>query len=83
MEKLLAYVNALDREARKDFFRRCGTSEGYIRKACSANQLLRPKLCVRIEECTKKKVTRKVLRPDDWSAIWPELRSRRAVVQAS
>ncbi|NYT78802.1 helix-turn-helix domain-containing protein [Alcaligenaceae bacterium] len=30
--------------------------------------------CVQIEELTNGAVTRKQLRPDDWSQIWPELR---------
>ena len=32
-----------------------------------------PALCVRIEQVTGGKVTRRDLRPDDWAAIWPEL----------
>lgn len=29
--------------------------------------------CVLIEQATKGEVTRKMLRPDDWHRIWPEL----------
>lgn len=32
-----------------------------------------PKQCVRIEQLTGGVVSRRDLRPDDWSAIWPEL----------
>lgn len=32
-----------------------------------------PEICVRIEALTKKRVTRRELRPDDWHRIWPEL----------
>lgn len=32
-----------------------------------------PKQCVRIEQLTDGQVTRRVLRPDDWQEIWPEL----------
>ncbi len=31
------------------------------------------KLCVKIEQDTEGKFTRKQLRPDDWQLIWPEL----------
>ena len=34
--------------------------------------------CVAIEKATKGLVTRQELRPDDWEAIWPELRKRKA-----
>lgn len=73
MEKLLAYINSLDREARDDFCARVRTSEGYIRKSCSAQARLHPSLCVRIERESGQKVTRKALRPEDWRDIWPEL----------
>lgn len=29
--------------------------------------------CVRIEQLTRGVVTRQMLRPDDWSSIWPDL----------
>jgi len=32
-----------------------------------------PELCVRIEQVTDGVVTRRLLRPDDWHRIWPEL----------
>lgn len=32
-----------------------------------------PKQCVRIEQLTEGRVTRKDLRPDDWLEFWPEL----------
>lgn len=32
-----------------------------------------PEMAVRIERATAGAVTRRDLRPDDWSAIWPEL----------
>lgn len=34
--------------------------------------------CVSIETATAGAVTRKDLRPDDWSAIWPELAEQAA-----
>lgn len=41
------------------------------------NREASPALCVKIEEVTAGKVTRKDLRPHDWRDIWPELRPRR------
>ena len=38
------------------------------RRSCS------PALCVLIEQATNGVVTRKDLRPNDWEAIWPELK---------
>ena len=35
-----------------------------------------PANCVSIERATKGAVTRQMLRPDDWEAIWPELASK-------
>lgn len=37
-----------------------------------------PANCVSIERATKGAVTRQMLRPDDWKAIWPELATRKA-----
>lgn len=39
--------------------------------------------CVAIERATKGLVTRQELRPDDWRAIWPELRKRKAKAEAA
>ncbi|MFL9943692.1 transcriptional regulator [Paraburkholderia graminis] len=72
MDKLIAYLNSLDKDSRTDFAKRCLTSEGYMRKARSANQKFRCELCVRIEQHSNGAVTRKDLR-DDWADVWPEL----------
>lgn len=39
----------------------------------AASRGVPPKQCVRIEQLTSGKVTRRELRPDDWREIWPEL----------
>lgn len=72
MDKLIAYLNSLDKQSRGDFARRCDTSENYMRKARSAGQKFRCELCVRIEIESNRQVTRKDLR-DDWASVWPEL----------
>lgn len=73
MDKLLKYLNGLAKEVRPGFATQCGTSEGYLRKAISNGQPLRPTTCVLVERATDGQVTRKDLRPDDWQNIWPEL----------
>ena len=72
MEKLLQYINSMTPVDRRLFAGRCGTSENYLRKACSVGQALGPALCVSIERVSGGQVRRTDLR-DDWKLIWPEL----------
>lgn len=72
MDKLISYLNSLDKLGRADFAARCGTSEGYMRKARSAKQKFRCELCVAIERESGGVVKRQDLR-DDWVIVWPEL----------
>ena len=73
MNKLLAYINNSSLDERARFCSSVGTTEGYLRKACSTSQKIGPMLCVSIERATGGAVTRRDLRPDDWARIWPEL----------
>lgn len=73
MEKLLIYINSLDKQSRAAFFVRCNTTEGYIRKTASKGARLGAAICVAIERESNSFVTRKDLHPSDWDAIWPEL----------
>ena len=73
MDKLLAYINKSSLDERARFCSEVGTTEGYLRKACSTGQKLGPALCVSIERATNGAVTRRDLRPHDWYSIWPEL----------
>lgn len=72
MQKLLAYLNSLDADKQAEFAEACGTSVGYLRKACSKGQVLGPALCVKAEVHSKKAVRRWDLR-DDWADVWPEI----------
>lgn len=72
MEKLLSFINSLRVADRAAFAEACGTTVGYLRKATSAKQLLRPELCTRIERASGGAVRRSDLR-SDWREIWPEL----------
>ncbi|QGA37557.1 Cro/Cl family transcriptional regulator [Burkholderia glumae] len=73
MKELLDFINGLDADQREQFAAAIGTSIGYLRKAISAGQLLRPALCVRISRFPGSPVTVAALRPDDWQEIWPVL----------
>lgn len=68
MDKLLAYLNGLNPEDREAFARRCETTVGYLRKACSVNQRLGDGLCLRIGAESAGAVRPEDLRPDiDWA----------------
>ncbi len=73
MKELLAYLNGLPLESRLSIAADCGTTWGYLRKACSAGQKLGPALSVAIERATGGAITRQTLHPDDWHLMWPEL----------
>lgn len=49
MEKLLAYLNALQKEPRQRFVESCCTSEAYLRKAISSGQKLGAGLCIKVD----------------------------------
>lgn len=73
MQELIQYINALSKEERAVFARRCRTTVGYMRKAASTGQSMHAKTCVLIERESGGKVTRRHMCPDDWPDIWPEL----------
>jgi DNA-binding transcriptional regulator YdaS (Cro superfamily) len=73
MEKLIKYINAMPVIEREAFAFKCGTTVGYLRKACSVRQALGPVICLAIERTTNGAVTRRDLRPDDCASIWPDL----------
>jgi len=70
MEKLLKFINRLEKVARLDFCTRCGTSERYLRKAISIHQRLGADLCINIERESRGEVICEDLRPDvDWAYL--------------
>lgn len=70
MDKLLQFLNALKPDAREGFAKRCGTTEGYIRKAVCTGQKLRESVCIAVERETDRQVTVEDLRPDvDWAVL--------------
>jgi DNA-binding transcriptional regulator YdaS (Cro superfamily) len=70
MDKLLAYLNGLDKAARPAFCTACGTTERYLRKAISAKQQLGAHLCINIDRESRGVVRCEDLRPDiDWAYL--------------
>lgn len=50
-----------------------GISKGAVHQWKSPDRKVPIEHCTRIEQITEGKVTRQMLRPDDWQSIWPEL----------
>lgn len=70
MDALLKYLNGLSTGDRVDFCKRCGTSEGYLRKAVSRRQRLGEGLCILLDRESSGVVTCEQLRPDvDWAYL--------------
>lgn len=70
MQTLLTYLNSLGKADRASFVERCGTSEGYLRKAISKGQRLGEGLCIAIDRESQRAVQCEVLRPDvDWAYL--------------
>ena len=72
-QAVLRYLNSLPYKEREALCKRLNTTEGYLRKAATVGEKLRPRLCAELEHITSKHITRQHLRPDDWRKIWPEL----------
>jgi DNA-binding transcriptional regulator YdaS (Cro superfamily) len=70
MDTLLTYLNSLPTTEQAYFAARCGTTVGYLRKACSIGQRIGEKLCIDIEKATSGQVRCETLRPDvDWAYL--------------
>lgn len=70
MDTLLAYLNSLPKAERLDLVTRCGTSEGYLRKAISKGQRLGEGLCINLDRESGGAIRCEELRPDvDWAYL--------------
>ena len=70
MEKLLAYLNSLQKAPRQRFVEGCNTSEAYLRKAISKGQRLGESLCIKVDRESGGAVRCEDLRPDvDWAYL--------------
>lgn len=75
--ELRDYLKTLTPNDRTSFADRVGSSVGHLRNVGYGFRPCDPAVAVAIERESRKRVTRQELRPDDWEAIWPELRKRR------
>ena len=80
MEKLLAYLNSLQKADRLSLATRCQTSEGYLRKAISKGQRLGESLCINLDRESGGAIRCEDLRPD---VDWAYLRTARELAQPS
>ena len=77
--KFVAYFRGLNTDQKLALAERCKTSVMYLTKQVALintgkdKSLFRPSVCTAIEVFSSGKVTRKDLRPNDWSDIWIEL----------
>lgn len=62
-------------DADKTTIEKTGVSFSYLRLIAYGHKQPSAKVATLIEQATQGAVTRKVLRPDDWWLIWPELSS--------
>lgn len=70
MQTLRTFLNGLDSARQQAFAVECGTTIGYLRKACSINQRLGADLCIAIERESGGSVRCEELRPDvDWAYL--------------
>lgn len=70
MHELLQYLNRLPLADQMAFALRCGTTVGYLRKACSKKQRIGESICINIERESDRFVACEQLRPDvDWAYL--------------
>lgn len=70
--KLSEYIK-LERGNGKTLAEQLGISQSLLSQIAANSNATAPARCVLIEKLTDGVVTRRDLRPDDWSRIWPEL----------
>ncbi len=77
--KFVDYFRSLSSSQKKELASNCKTTVEYLSKQVAlinkgkSNSLFKPATCSAIEVFSNGEVTRKDLRPDDWSKIWLEL----------
>ena len=71
------YFFNLTPEQRTAFAESVGTSRKHLQNVAYGYKPLNPMVCSAIETVTRKKVTRRDLRPNDFHLIWPELAKRK------
>ncbi len=72
--QLKEYFSEADRGEQKELSNILGVSPSQMSQMISGITAISEERCVIIERFTKGKVSRKDLRPNNWAAIWPELK---------
>lgn len=67
--QMLDWLKAASDEA----IARTGTTRGYLKQIAYGNKQASAMVAANLERETQGLITRQLLRPDDWQAIWPEL----------
>lgn len=80
MKILKDFLNEMPRREQEKFAEKCGTTIGYLRKACYKNSELGTEISVAIEKVSRKKVTRIDLHPENYMKKWPELKPKRPLI---
>lgn len=70
---LKTYFFGLTPEERSKFALDVGTTPKHLTNVAYGYKPLNPAVCSAIEKATRKKVTRRELRPNDFHLIWPDL----------
>lgn len=78
IEPLTRWLRNSDESVADAAFRSEGTTLGYVRQVAYGNKTPSGEKASAIERVTG--VSRRVLRPDDWHLIWPELAEKKSVV---
>lgn len=77
--RFVTYFRSLNPDEKKALAEKCKTSVRYLTKQATLintgkeASLFKPSICTAIEVFSLGEITRKELRPDDWSDIWLEL----------
>lgn len=77
IEPLLAWLRETDEPTASSLLEAQGTTLAYVRQVAYGNKNPTGEKCSAIERATG--VSRRDLRPHDWSLVWPELAERHSL----
>lgn len=69
IEELLEWL----REASDEDIKQTGVSRNYLRLVAYGHKRPSARVSTSLEQLSGKRITRQMLRPEDWEIIWPEL----------
>lgn len=69
IEELLEWL----REATDEDVKYTGVTRNYLRLVAYGHKRPSARVSTSLEQLSDKRITRQMLRPDDWEIIWPEL----------